>query len=319
VTADVTVVVPTYRRPELLPRIVAALEAQTLDRERFEVVVVDNGSGDATGEVLAELASTTTLRLRPLTIEVNEGPAKARNLGWRSATTPYVAFTDDDCVPVPGWLAAGVDALRADPSLGVVQGRTTKPDDRGYPYTDWTTFREVLTASPWFEGCNLFFRRDALEATGGFDEAIPFGGEDTVAGWSVLAAGWARAFEPDAVVQHDLAERGVRWHATMGWREGTLLAVARRYPQLRTEGFWRPWAVRKLNVVFAAGVAGTVVGVAARRPTLAAASWLPWVWRRRPPPGHHRALRLLAERWYVDAATFAGMKVAAVRHRQLVL
>ena len=317
-SASIAVVVPTYRRPELLPRLVAALEAQTLDVDDFEVVIVDNASHDGTGDVIAELAAATKLHLRPLSLDVNEGPAKARNLGWRSTTAPYVAFTDDDCVPEPQWLASGLARLRRDPGVGVVQGCTMKPDDRDYPYTDWTTYREVLTASPWFEGCNLFFRRDAIEATGGFDESIPFGGEDTVAGWSVLAAGWERAFERDAVVRHDLGERGVRWHALMGWREGILLAVAQRFPQLREE-FWRPWAVRRLNVAFAAGVAGTLASAAARRPGLAVVAWLPWAWWRRPPPGHHRAAQLLAERWYVDAATFAGMKVAAVRYRQLVL
>jgi GT2 family glycosyltransferase len=318
-TARITVVVPTYRRPELLPRLVAALEAQTLGRDAFEVVIVDNASGDGvTPDTLAKLEAASPLRLRVLTIDHNRGPAAARNLGWRSATTPYVAFTDDDCEPVPRWLASGLTQLEFSDAVGVVQGRTVKPDDAGYPYTDWTTYREVLAPSPWFEGCNLFFRRDALEAAGGFDEDFHFGGEDTAAGWSVVTAGWERVYDQDAVVRHDLAERGVGWHALMGWREGNLLAVARKYPRLRTEGFWRPWAFRPHNVVFAAGAAGTVAAALARRPRLLLA-WVPWLVLRRPPRGHHRAARLVAERWWVDAATFAGMKAAAVRYRQWVL
>lgn len=316
---EITVVVATHRRPGLLPRLVAALEAQTLGPDRFEVVVIDNASGDETLRVLAELAAKSPVRIRIQTMDVNRGPAAARNAGWRSATTPFVAFTDDDCDPSPRWLESGLTQLRFSERVGLVQGRTVKPDDRDYPYTDWTTYREVLWGSPWFEGCNLFFRRDALAATGGFDEDLYLGGEDTTAGWAVLSAGWEGVFDQDAVVRHDLAERGVAWHARSAWREGNLLGVARKYPGLRQQGFWRPWAFRPHNVVFAAAVAGTVAGIASRRPGVVAASWAPWVWMRRPPRGHHRYGRLLAERWWVDAATFAGMKVAAVKHRQLVL
>jgi len=117
---EITVVVPTYRRPELLARVVAAMEKQTLDRDHFEVVVVDNGSGDDTGAVLADLAARASIRLRPLTIEVNRGPARARNLGWRCSGAPYVAFTDDDCVPEPGWLESGLTQLRFADAVGVV-------------------------------------------------------------------------------------------------------------------------------------------------------------------------------------------------------
>lgn len=314
-TPEISVVVPTYRRSERLPRLVAALEAQTLDPARFEVLIVDNGSGDETSALLADLAAHSPLRLRPLVIDDNRGPARARNLGWRSTEAPFVAYTDDDCVPVPEWLERGLFQLEADERVGVVQGRTEKPDVPGYPWTDWTVYREILWPSPYFEGCNLFFRREALEATGGFDESIPFGGEDTAAGWGVLAAGWQRVFEQDAVVRHDLVERGVRWHMTMAWREGNLLGVARKYPQLRS-GFWRPWALRPQNLVFATGVIGTLLA-ARRRPALLL--WLPWLWMRRPPRGHHRYLRLYAERFAVDASVFAGMAAASVKHRQLVL
>lgn len=314
----ISVVVPTYGRPHLLARLVAALEAQSLPYDDFELLVVDNGSTDDTTAVLEALAAATPVHLRPLRIEANRGPAGARNLGWRMAKAPLVAFTDDDCVPSPDWLRWGAANLDADERIGVVQGATRKPPGE-HAYTRWTSYREVLEPSPWFEGCNLFFRKEALEATGGFDESIHFGGEDSVAGWSVLAAGYTRAFDEAALVHHDLDERGVRWHMTMGWREGDLLGVAARFPDLQRTGFWRPWALRPLNVAFAGGVAATVAAAGARRPGLAALGWLPWFAMRRPPLRTPHFVRYVGERWAVDAAVFAGMKVGAVRHRRACL
>src|SRR5262245_61414849 len=117
-TMEVSVVVPTYRRAANLPRLVAALEAQTLPADRFEVVLVDNGSDDDTPAVLAELAASTRLHLVPLRIDVNEGPARARNAGWRASSAPLVAFTDDDCVPRPDWLEQVVATAGSVPRLG---------------------------------------------------------------------------------------------------------------------------------------------------------------------------------------------------------
>jgi GT2 family glycosyltransferase len=310
--ARVRVVVPTFRRPELLPRLVKSLEAQTLPLEDFEVCIVEDGGGDTPSPGLAALAAASPLRLIPVSTSTNVGPAAARNLGWRSAATPFLAFTDDDCEPEPGWLEAGVRALESDSSLGVVQGATKRPSG---PVTDWTVYREVLAATPWFEGCNLFFRREAVVKAGGFSELRRFFLEDTELGWKVVDLGWSRGFAADAVVWHDNAERGVSYHIREAWREGRLCSVARRYPGFR-EMLWRPWAVRPLNVAFCLAVVG-VAGSFWKRPWLLLV--LPYVRMRRPPTGHHRYVRLATERLAVDATVFVSMKVGAVKARQFLL
>jgi glycosyltransferase involved in cell wall biosynthesis len=303
----------TYRRAKLLPRMIAALEAQTLPLDRFEVVIVDNGSHDETEGTLAELVRQSPLRLRPLFIDVNHGPAAARNLGWKAATAATVAFTDDDCVPDPGWLEAGLRLMNADDDLGIVQGRTMP--QRDYVTTRWTVYREVKHLSGLWEGCNLFVRRTSLEASGGFDEAIGWYGEDTALGWGVLAAGWRGAFADDAVVTHDLSERGVRWHMKQGFLEGNNIGLATRFPAFHAT-FWRPWAYRPRNAAFAVGVVGLVLAVW-KRPALLLL--LPWAWLRRPPLGYHPYFRLLAERASVDGSVFAGMLLGSVKHRRFVL
>lgn len=316
-TPLIAVAVSTYQRPGLLQRLVSALEAQSLPGERFEVVIADDGSTDDTFAVLGTLAAASPLTLRPLRLEQNRGPAGGRNAAWRASTAPYVAFTDDDCVPASGWLEAGLRMLRFDDSIGVVQGRTTLPTDaETYPWSDWTVVRDIRQPTPWFEGCNLFLRRDALEAVGGFDESIGWFGEETALGWGVLAAGWDRAFADDAVVRHDLTEHGLDYHLRQRFLEGNIVALARRFPALRRQGFWRPWAIHRINALFALGGAGVVLG-AWKRPALLLAA--PYLWAIRPLGAKGPKLRLLGERIAVDAAAFAGHVRASIRHRRVVL
>src|SRR5688572_18253328 len=105
----VSVVMATKDRARRLGDALASLRAQTIGLERFEVIVVDDGSTDATPQLLAD-AARSDLRVRPLRRETSGGPGAARNDGWRIATAPLVAFMDDDCVADPQWLEAGLAA-----------------------------------------------------------------------------------------------------------------------------------------------------------------------------------------------------------------
>lgn len=307
-------VVPTYGRAVLLGRLIAALEAQTLALEHFEVLVVDDCSHDDTWTVLAALTMDSPLRLRPLRVEENRGPAHARNLGWKEAVAPIVAFTDDDCTPRPDWLEQGLTTCRASPGLGVLQGATLRPPGHP-PIGPLTLYRETLDPSPYFEGGNLFFPRTVLERIGGFDEVQRWYGEDTAAGWAAIATGGEWVFDETAVVYHDVVERPLRWHLFMAWREGGLVDVAVRHPAMRDRTFWRPWAHRPVNVAFVAALAGLAWSI--RWPPAAfGALW--WLWLRRPPlgPGFSHTLAI---RFAYDAAVCVGMTVASARNRTFVL
>src|SRR5919199_1033676 len=105
-----SVVVPTFRRPESLSRCLAALCAQAFDPAAYEVIVADDAASDEARRVVrcwAERAAARGLALRYVPVTGAHGPAAARNAGWRAAHGPIIAFTDDDCVPTPDWLAAG--------------------------------------------------------------------------------------------------------------------------------------------------------------------------------------------------------------------
>jgi len=309
---DISVVVPTYRRPARVRRLIEALKAQTLPMEAFEVLVVDDCSGDATTEVLADLAAQAPFPLRAITSPVNGGPGAARNRGWRAAQSELVAFTDDDCVPDPGWLAGGIAALRRNERLGVVQGLTLPPPGVG-PGSHWAIVRSVTWETPWFEACNIFYRRAALADTSGFDERLPWCGEDTAVGWAVLEAGWERDFATDSVVFHDVEERGVRWRMGRAWLERNLVDLAFRHPGLRREAFWRPWAFRADGVALAVAL---VAAAGARRHPRRLVGLVPYLAMRRRELGRPG---VAAGSLAVDIAQLAGHLASSVRHRRLVL
>lgn len=288
----------------------AALEEQDLEPDRWELVLVDDASGEPTATVADELAARSRLRVRVLHLDRNGGPARARNEGARLTAAPIVAFVDDDCVPEPGWLRSFADAFARNPRLGVVQGVVRRAAGEAGA---WTVFREIGWETPWFEGCNIAYRRDALLATGGFDEAIRWYGEDTSAGWKVVEAGSERDFEPWAAVTHDLEERGLRWRIRHGWLEQNLVELALRHPGLRRSAFWSPWAFRRTDAAFAAGAAGLLLAALRRRALLLV---LPYLVLRRLP---WRRPRVAAGLVVVDAAQVAGHLAASLRRRTVVL
>lgn len=309
---DITVVVPTYRRPDRITRLITELSSQKLEADRFEVVVVDDCSGYATPKVLEDLADQAPFALRVLTNPVNGGPGAARNRGWRAARSELVAFIDDDCAPDPGWLIAGIAAFGRNDRLGVVQGVTLPPPGVG-PGSHWAIVRSVTWESPWFEACNIFYRRAALADTSGFDERLPWCGEDTAAGWAVLEAGWERDFATDSIVFHDVEERGVRWRMGRAWLERNLVDLAFRYPGLRRDAFWKPWAFRADGVALAAAL---VALAAAHRHPVSLVGVVPYLVMRRRELGRPG---VAAGSLAVDAAQLAGHLASSVRHRRLVL
>ncbi len=121
---EISVVIPTYNRMDVLPEVLAALERQEA-APSFEVIVVDDGSTDGTGEWLADRSQRMPVKVLS---QANAGPAAARNRGVRHASGARVAFLGDDTVPSRGWLASHARAVREQPDadrLAVIG------------YTDW--------------------------------------------------------------------------------------------------------------------------------------------------------------------------------------
>ncbi len=327
---DIAVVVPTFNRPEGITALLHALAGQTLAPECFEVIVVDDCSSDDTVARLTALGGAFPYRLTVLQTPRNAGPGAARNVGWRAATAALLAFLDDDCQPEPGWLEAGRDYLAANEAVGVAQGLTRAPDGVDvHRLQGWYVWRVITDETPYFDACNIFYRRDALADADGFDTEIgwwpSFGfpgavpvawAEDCAAGWAVVEDGWDRGFVTAAVVIHEVETRPLRWHLKHAYLDRAIVALAVAHPGFRAEAFWRPWAYRKEDAAFMAAVAGVV---ATRRWRPAAVAVLPYLWLRRPSTRKPNFLTLCAGYVAIDAARAVGRLSGAVKFRTFVV
>ena len=319
---EVTVVCSTYRRAALLPRLAGALAEQSLPSERFEVVIVDNGSPDHTSEVLHRIAEDAPYRLQVVRHERNRGAAGGRNTGWRHATAPVVAFTDDDCVPTRGWLEEGLRALeRSGP--GTIAVGPTRPDPAEVGLLLRPFSRSMSVAEPrFFETCNIFYRREDLEEAGGFDERFGIGGEDTDLALRLLDAGRTAVWVPDALVHHAVRPSSFRANLREAGRWIDLPLVLRRHPERREELLHRRWFWKRTHPPVLVALAAIPLAAARRSPTpLALALW--WLWYRltvEPAcPGPRRRVLALPGTFLLDAVEVATMVRGSVRHRTLLL
>jgi glycosyltransferase involved in cell wall biosynthesis len=269
----VTVVVPTRDRAARLAAALEALRAQTVEPERFEVVVVDDGSTDATSEVLDGMPGGGEPTIRAIRLS-GSGPAAARNAGWRAARASIVAFTDDDCEPTPTWLEAILRAAVARPGA-IVQGATAPiPRESELLRRPFARTRRIDGPSPWFATCNIAYPRQLLERLDGFDELFPEAlGEDTDLGWRALEAGAQVEFAPDAVVHHAVEDLGPAGYMRHALRGADAVYAFRRHPGLRARtlrfGIFRNPSLARL----ALAIAGLLL---ARRSRLAAVLALPY-------------------------------------------
>lgn len=250
--ADVTVVIPTVDRVALLDRCLGGLaRPQGVD---FDAIVVHDGD-PGVAEVIERWERS--LPLRGLRVD-ERGAAAKRNAGWRAASAPVVAFTDDDCEPAAGWLAAGLAALG--PEVDLVQGRIEPHPDDAHVTGVFARTLDQPEPSDTYPNANLIYRRQALERVEGFDEAFWGGGEDTDLAWRVIETGGGVAFAPEAVVRHAVRPATLAQHLRSLPRWATLALVLRRHPQLRRllhrRVFWKrshPLALLALAAIVLAG------------------------------------------------------------------
>lgn len=176
----------------------------------WELVVVNNGSGDGTSDVLRSYAREAPHPLKVLE-EPRPGLGGARNRGWRGAAGELIAFTDDDCYPADDYLDRIVGCFE-EASLGFVGGRVLLFDPTDFPITIQELDHRVeiepcaFVPAGLIHGANFAFRREVLEAIGGFDPGFgagtPFACEDVDAVARAAAAGWWGAYDPGPVVYH---------------------------------------------------------------------------------------------------------------------
>jgi glycosyltransferase involved in cell wall biosynthesis len=320
--------ISTYRRPHFLEGLLASLERQTLPSDAFEVIVVDNGSGDGTWEELVAAVKSSPLRLCATSLQANRGPGGGRNAGLALVRSPVVAITDDDCLPTPGWLEAMVTA--ADDGADLVQGEVHADPDAGEA-GPWDHVKWITEPTPFFETCNVAYRMSYVHKVGGFDEQDTLTaqvsgrafGEDALLAWRLQEAGANPVFSRSSVVHHRVIP--ANFGDWIGDRRNLVgfPGLAVRSP-LVADSFWHGFFLSPQTALTDLAVAGLVAAAVTRRSWPAVLA-LPWLASRLPearrlagPVRAHTPLRLL-QLAAGDAVSLASLLEGSARHRRLVL
>ena len=219
----VSIVVPVYNRVHYLDALLSSLMAQSYPLDRYAIILVDDGSTDAT-VVTAQSILNKWSGQWEIVVKENGGPASARNAGWRKASSDIIAFIDSDCVAATDWLMSMATAIEQ-----------THADGIGGPLVNsiapgWTA--NYLQAAEFFRHrvkngkvdylltANVAYRRAALEAVNGFSEQKGIWGEDADLSFRLQQAGFSLAVTDQGIVTHFGTPASVRSLVTDLYRYG---------------------------------------------------------------------------------------------------
>lgn len=211
---ELSVVIPTYRRHDVLRRTIGALQAQTVAPDRFELIVVD----DANDDDPAAVAQALDVAMRPFAVRQLHrqapGVAAARNVGWMAAAAPLVLFLGDDILAAPDLLAEHLSwhARDAEPEVAVLGNVRWADELRRTPLMIWLD-AGIQFDYGWLERepagwghfytANVSIKRAMLDRTGGFDQArFPFGYEDIDLGYRLNDVGLKLLYNRAARAEH---------------------------------------------------------------------------------------------------------------------
>jgi O-antigen biosynthesis protein len=207
-----------------------------LNYPNYEVIVVNDGSKDATPEIAARYP------FKLITVP-NGGLSAARNLGWRAATGEIIAYTDADTRVDPDWLSYLVQPFLTTDAVGV-GGPNVVPEDDGWVAQcvarspggpTHVLFND--TVAEHIPGCNMAFRRWALAEVGGFDPTYTKAGDDVDICWRLQERGWHLAFSPSALVWHHHRDSvKAYWKQQVGYGEGESFLEHRHQDKFNERG-----------------------------------------------------------------------------------
>lgn len=178
-----SIVIPTYNRPERLEKCLQSIAKIDYPRDRFEVIIVDDGSSVPIQPITTAFETAFTLRLIQ---QQNAGPASARNTGGATARGEYLVFTDDDCQPDPSWLNALESEIAACPDA-LIGGRTINALPKNIYSSSsqilidylYDYYNQVEKNATFFASNNFAMPRSSFQTLGGFDIKFPLAaGED---------------------------------------------------------------------------------------------------------------------------------------------
>ncbi|MBN1978301.1 MAG: glycosyltransferase [Anaerolineae bacterium] len=199
---EYSIVIPAYQAGDMIGHCVRALTMQTVARERYEIIVVDDGSTDETAAIARQVGADQVI-VRP-----HRGPAAARNAGIEAAQGTIILFTDSDCEPSPEWIER-MAAPFADPQVAGTKGtyRTRqRPLIARLVQLEFEVRYERMASLPRIDFIDTYaaaYRREVLSRSGGFDSVYPHtSAEDIDLSFRLSEQGHWLIFVPEAWVWH---------------------------------------------------------------------------------------------------------------------
>jgi glycosyltransferase involved in cell wall biosynthesis len=209
-----SVVIPTYNRCGTLQKVLSAYLNQTALQSINEILVVDDGSTDSTSTIVDHISKGSVVPIRYVR-QQNRGPAAARNVGIRKATSGLILFTDDDIIPDPILVAEHLDWHRRFPELSTaVLGHVTwAPEVNPTPFMKWYGSDALFAYARLvgrteidytnFYTCNLSLKTEFLRSNGMFDEDFKIAAcEDIELGFRLVEAGMHLLYNNKALAYH---------------------------------------------------------------------------------------------------------------------
>lgn len=224
----ITVVIPTFNRVKFLKKCLASLEQQTLSFNKFEVIVISDGSTDKTHDFLESFSRSTALNFRYF-VQQNAGPAAARNMGIIKSETENIVFIDDDCVATASWLDDYLSKIPDDPLCAGIGGEIVNIDRRKHK-----AFIDVIHANrhpsndsrdqvPYLITANAMYRKQYLLDVGGFDTRFRIAsGEDPDLSQRIIERGYyLKTITGAKIYHHDKVSYRLIFKTLKGYGRGT--------------------------------------------------------------------------------------------------
>jgi glucosyl-dolichyl phosphate glucuronosyltransferase len=254
-TIRISAVIPTFNRARYLRKAISSLVEQSLPKDQYEIIVVDNCSTDDTRQIVhTEFSHVGNLRY---VFESQQGLNHARNTGWRNASGEFVAYLDDDAIACSDWLERILERFNTyDPKPGCVGGRiapiweSSKPAWLADNIAGFLAIADsdTLVASQSqrvLAGANMAVRKDLLEAIGGFEPRLDRKGDnlmsngDSLLQLQVIERSYSCLYDPQISVRHHIqsARFDQGWFIRRMYWEG--VSESLMYNHLRPRSFWQ--------------------------------------------------------------------------------
>jgi glycosyltransferase involved in cell wall biosynthesis len=204
-----SVIVPVYNGAATITHCLNAIAQQSISAECYEIIVVDDGSTDNTGTVVAQWRQRHPHLCCQQLSQPNAGPAAARNQGAQVAQAPLLLFTDADCRPCSSWVETLVNVFAADPTVSAVMGTYTSDQSAPAARFAQLEFEERYVGMQAHATIDVVatysaaFRRDVFLKAEGFDTSFPkANNEDVEFSYRLSQQGHRMVFAPAARVNH---------------------------------------------------------------------------------------------------------------------